>query len=100
ARADDAVANEHLALRLGAHAGDPLVVRVEEPSYVSRDAPLSGRADTSTAFRVRLRAIAGEAQFGRFSLQPGQIPPMTLFIPLQALQTQLKRPGRVNTLLV
>jgi hypothetical protein len=43
-----------LALQLGAHAGDALVVRVEEPSYVSRDAPLSGRADTSTAFRVRL----------------------------------------------
>ena len=32
--------------------------------YISRDAPLSGRADTSTAFRVQLRAIAGEAQFG------------------------------------
>jgi putative ABC transport system permease protein len=98
--ADDVAANERLALHLGAHVGDALVVRVEEPSYVSRDAPLSGRADTSTAFRVRLRAIAGEAQFGRFSLQPSQIPPMTLFMPLQALQRQLKRPGRVNTLLV
>ena len=100
AGADDAAANEQLALQLGAHAGDALVVRVEEPSYVSRDAPLSGSADKSTAFRVRLRAIAGEAQFGRFSLQPSQIPPMTLFIPLKALQTELKRPDRVNTLLV
>ena len=100
ASAEDAAANQRLALQLGAHAGDALVVRVEEPSYVSRDAPLSGRPDTSTAFRVRLRAIAGEAQFGRFSLQPSQIPPMTLFVPLHALQTQLKRPGRVNTLLV
>ena len=100
AGADDAVANEQLVLQLGAHAGDALVVRVEEPSYVSRDAPLSGSADKSTAFRVRLRAIAGEAQFGRFSLQPSQIPPMTLFIPLKALQTELKRPDRVNTLLV
>jgi putative ABC transport system permease protein len=100
ARNDDAVANEQLALQLGAHVGDALVVRVEEPSYVSRDAPLSGRTDTSTAFRVQLRAIAGEAQFGSFSLQPSQIPPMTLFVPLQALQTELKRPGRVNMLLV
>jgi putative ABC transport system permease protein len=98
--ADDVAANERLAIHLGAHVGDTLVVRVEEPSYVSRDAPLSGRADTSTAFRVRLRAIAGETQFGRFSLQPSQVPPMTLFMPLQALQTQLKRPDRVNTLLV
>ena len=100
ASADDAATNERLALQLGAHAGEVLVVRVEEPSYLSRDAPLSGRADTSTAFRVRLRAIAGEGQFGRFSLQPGQIPPMTLFMPLQALQKHMGRPGRVNTLLV
>ncbi len=100
AGAGDAAANEQLALQLGAQAGDTLVVRVEEPSYISRDAPLSGRSDTSTAFRVQLRAIAGEAQSGRFSLQPSQISPMTLFMPLQALQGQLKRAGGVNTLLV
>jgi putative ABC transport system permease protein len=94
------VANEQLSLQLGARPGDALVVRVEEPAYLSRDAPLSGRADTSTAFRVRLGAITGEAQFGRFSLQPSQIPPMTLFMPLQALQKHVERPGQVNTLLV
>ena len=53
AHADDAVANEQLALQLNVHADDTLVVRVEEPSHLSRDAPLSGRADTSTAFRSK-----------------------------------------------
>ena len=100
ARGDDVVANEQLALQLGARAGDTLVIRVEEPADLSRDAPLSGRADVSTAFRVHLREIIGEAQFGRFSLQPSQIPPMTVFMPLQALQKHVERPGRVNTLLV
>jgi putative ABC transport system permease protein len=100
ANADDAVANEQLALQLSARTGDTLVVRVEEPSDLSLDAPLSGRADRSTAFRVGLRAINGESQFGRFSLQASQIPPMTLFMPLQALQKHLERPGRVNTLLI
>ena len=97
---DDAVANEQLALQLGARAGDVLIVRVEEPSDLSRDAPLSGRADASTAFRIHLREIIGEGQFGRFSLQPSQIPPTTLFMPLQTLQKHLNRPGRVNILLV
>ncbi len=100
ASAEDTAANEQLTLQLGAQLGDTLVVRVEEPSYVSRDAPLSGSSDTSNAFRVQLRAIAGEAQSGRFSLQPSQIPPLTLFMPLPALQAQLKRADRVNTLLV
>ena len=99
-RDDDAVANEQLALQLGARAGDALVVRVEEPSDLSRDAPLSGPADASTAFRVHLREIIGEDQFGRFSLQPSQIPPTTLFMPLQTLQKHVKRPGRANILLV
>jgi putative ABC transport system permease protein len=100
ARQDDAIANEQLALQLGARAGDALVVRIEEPSDLPRDAPLSGRADASTAFRANLREIIGEAQFGRFGLQASQIPPMTLFVPLQVLQKQVERPGRVNTLLV
>jgi len=97
---DEAVANGQLADRLGTQVGETLVVRVEEPSYVSRDAPLSGRSEASSAFRVRLRATADEAHFGRFSLQPGQISPMTLFVPLSALQARLERPARANVVLV
>jgi putative ABC transport system permease protein len=100
AGAGDAVANERLAAQLGVQPGATLVIRTEEPSYVSHDAPLSGQANTSSAFNARFRAVAGDAQFGRFSLQANQVPPLTVFVPLKTLQQQLKRPTRANALLV
>ncbi|TAN36005.1 MAG: ABC transporter permease [Verrucomicrobia bacterium] len=98
-RADEAVINGSLAAQLGIRVGDSLVVRVEEPSLISRDAPLSGRSDAAVAVRVKVRAIAEESDFGRFGLQANQVPPLSVFIPLSTLQTQLKRAGQANVLL-
>ena len=91
--------NARLAEQLGVRVGDMIVVRVEEPALVSRDAPLSGRSDASVALRVRITAVAGDNEFGRFSLQANQVPPHTVFVPLALLQEQLKHAGQANTLL-
>ena len=91
--------NARLAEQLGARVGDILVVRVEQPALVSRDAPLSGRSDASVALRVRVSVIAGDDAFGRFSLQANQVPPRNVFMPLATLQEQLKHNGQANMLL-
>lgn len=91
--------SKRLAEQLGVKVGDMIVVRVEQPASVSRDAPLSGRSDASVAMRIRVTAIAGDAEFGRFSLRANQVPPNTVFIPLAALQEQLKHPRQANLLL-
>jgi ABC-type lipoprotein release transport system permease subunit len=97
---DGFVLNKRLATQLGAKVGDDIVVRVEPPSWVPRDAPLSGKADKTVAIRGRVSAIAGGRDFGRFSLQANQVPPYTVFVPLAVLQKELKRVGQVNVLLV
>lgn len=91
--------NARLAEQLGARVGDTIVVRVEEPALVPRDAPLSGLSDASVALRLRITAIAGDDEFGRFSLQANQVPPNTVFVPLALLQEQLKHAGQANMLL-
>ena len=96
---DGFVLNERLATQLDAKVGDDVVVRVEPPSWVPRDAPLSGKADKTVAIRGRVSAIAGDRDFGRFSLQANQVPPYTVFVPLALLQKELKRVGQVNMLL-
>ena len=93
------VVNERLAAQLGVRGGDTFVVRVEQPALISRDAPLSGRSDATVALRVRVAAIAGDNEFGRFSLRAEQVPPLTVFVPLTLLQAELNRPGKANTLL-
>jgi len=94
-----AAVNARLAEQLGVRVGDMIVVRVEQPALVSRDAPLSGRSDASVALRVRVTAIAGDREFGRFSLQANQVPPHTVFLPLAMLQKQINHAGHANMLL-
>ena len=91
--------NARLAEQLGVRVGDTIVVRVEEPALVPRDAPLSGLSDSSVALRVRITTIANDDEFGRFSLRANQVPPNTVFLPLAVLQEQLKHAGQANMLL-
>ena len=94
------VVNERLAVQLGVRVGDTIVVRVEQPALLSRDATLSGKSDATVALRVPVAAIAGDSEFGRFSLHAEQVSPRTVFVPLALLQQELKRPGQANALLV
>jgi putative ABC transport system permease protein len=92
--------NEPLARRLGAHVGDDLLLRVERPSLLSRDAPLSSLEESTVTLRLSVAAIATDAGFGRFSLEANQVPPATAFVPLELLQRRIRLPGRANVLLV
>ena len=94
----DVAVNARLAEQLGVRVCDTIVVRVEQPSLVSRDAPLSGRSDEPVALRVRVTAIVGDDEFGRFSLHANQVPPHTVFVPLAMLQELLHHAGQANTL--
>jgi ABC-type antimicrobial peptide transport system permease subunit len=76
------------------------VLRVEKPSALSRDAPLSTVEESSVALRVRVAAIATNAQFGAFSLASTQLAANNAFVPLSLLQRAIGLPKRVNTLLV
>ncbi len=94
------VLNEPLAERLGIGAGDEVVLRIGKPGLMPRDVPLTPDSDLSMAFRLVVRAVAGESGFGRFSLQANQIAPLNAFVPLQWLQESLGRGTQANMLLV
>ena len=98
-QAGDVVVSGALAQRLGVEVGESVVVRVEKPSAFSKDAPLSGEEDGIEALRARVVAIAEDSRFGRFALQAGQVPPATVFLPLEQLQQRLGVEGRANLML-
>jgi len=97
---DAVVLNDRLAAQLGVRPGDDVVIRVEEPSVLPRDAPLSTDTDSSVALRLTVAAIAADADFGRFSLQANQVPPYNAFLPLARLQGEVKQAARANLLLI
>ncbi|MDB6067823.1 MAG: hypothetical protein JWR26_4031, partial [Pedosphaera sp.] len=96
---DAVVLNEPLAEQLKAKVGDTILLRVQKPSLLSRDAPISSQEDSSVALRLKLQAIVSDAQFGRFSLQANQVAPFNAFVSLALLQEKIAQPGRANLLL-
>lgn len=91
--------NEPLARKLGVKAGDTILVRLERPGAISRDAPLSGGTNEDVTLRRTIAAVVSAEDFGTFQLTASQLPPDTVFVNLADLQTQLEMDGRVNALL-
>ena len=94
------VLNKPLAAKLGVGVGDEVVLRIEKPSLMPRDVPLTPDSGLSIAFRLVVKAVAGQSDFGRFSLQANQIAQLNAFVPLQWLQEKLDRSAQANTLLI
>ena len=91
--------NEPLAGQLHAEVGDTVLVRVQKPSQLSRDAPLTPQEDSSVAMRLRVGRIVGDWGFGRFSLQANQVAPMSAFINRNELGLRIGLTNRANLLL-
>ncbi len=91
--------NESLGNRIQAKVDETLIVRVELPGALSKDAPLSGESEQTTPFTVSVSDVLGPEQFGLYSLRAEQVPPSTVFVKLARLQQFLEQPGRANLIL-
>ena len=92
--------NGPLADHLGVKPGQQVLLRIDKPSALPRDAPLVRTSDASISLRLEVAAIMDDARFGRFSLRAEQTAPFNAFVPLEWLQQQLDLPGKANLLLV
>ena len=90
-----------LALQLGASTGDEVALRVEQPSLLPRDAPLSSRKDRLyRRAALTVSAVVGDEALGRFSLRAEQVAPFNAFVDLAWLQETVGLGRGVNLLLV
>lgn len=92
--------NQRMADNLGVDIGDVVLLRIERPSILSRDAPLSTASDQTIPYRMTVRAVLDDAQMGRFDLRANQIPPNNAFVSLEWLQGRAELYERANMLLV
>ncbi len=96
---DSLALNARAAAQLGVKVGETVILRVEKPGFFSKDAPLSGEENEVVAIRAPVARIIPDKAFGRFSLQASQVPPSSVFLPLEFLQQRLSFTGRANLLL-
>jgi ABC-type antimicrobial peptide transport system permease subunit len=97
---ESVIINDLLAEQLRLKIGDELLLRMEQPDVLSRDAPLSSVEDSSLAFRLNISAIYADANFGHFSLRANQAIPFNIFVDKRTLQEKLDLVGRSNLMLV
>ena len=92
--------NTSMAEQLKAKVGDTILLRVQKPSLLSRDATISPQQDSSSAFRVTVAAVLSADELGDFSLRANQVPPFNVFVRLEFLQSKLGLERKANLLLV
>ncbi|MDP8242845.1 MAG: ABC transporter permease [Candidatus Hinthialibacter antarcticus] len=92
--------NQRMAQNLGVSVGDVVLLRIEKPSILSRDAPLSTASDQTIPYRMTVRTVLSDSQMGRFDLRANQIPPHNAFVSLKWLQERAELYDRANMLLV
>jgi hypothetical protein len=74
--------NERLHKLLKVSDQGRIILRIEEPSLFSRDAPLSGERDNKfVSFNGKLTGPVSADGFGHFGIQGNQREPLTLFVP-------------------
>ncbi|GEP45278.1 FtsX-like permease family protein [Brevifollis gellanilyticus] len=95
----EVLVNEPLARKLSIKGGDTVIVRLERPSAISRDAPLSGSTNQDVSLRRQVAGIVSPEDFGAFQLIASQITPDTVFVGLEDLQNQIEMDGKVNAAL-
>ena len=96
---DTAIINIALARAAGLKVGDEVILSVEKPTLLSRDAPLATIDDAVVTFRVKVGRILKDSELGRFGLAANQLAPRNIFVDLTMLQKQVGLVGRINMLL-
>ncbi|MDZ4656659.1 MAG: ABC transporter permease [Bythopirellula sp.] len=96
---DNAIITQAIADELHAEVGDEVLLRVAVPSNIPADSTLGEKADATTVRRLTIAAILNKG-IARFSLQPTQLEPRNVFVPLATLQRLLDIPGKANVIAV
>jgi ABC-type lipoprotein release transport system permease subunit len=92
--------NQHLAKRMGLQAGDDIVIRVQKPLQLPANIPLANRESLYVSRRVKVETIIDDFEGGRFALNPQQVAPGSIFMPLDMLADLLGQETSANLLLL
>ncbi len=94
------VLNTHLAERLSVRPGDELVFRFEKANTFPLGISFTSTSDQFFSRRLTIDKIIDDDQFGRFGLEPTQIAPNTVFLPLKTLGEYIDAERQCNLILI
>ncbi len=84
------VLNRATSGRLGVKTGDEVLLLVTRPGRLPQEMSLLSAEDNTAALHLKVKAVVGNQDFGRFELQANQASPYNVYIQLAWLNTRLK----------
>jgi putative ABC transport system permease protein len=96
---DSVILNEALAQQLQVKEGDEVILRVQKPTALSREAVISPQSDAVASLRLKVYAVTKPDELGNLSLKQNQIPPFNAFLDLEVLNRALGHGDKVNLML-
>jgi putative ABC transport system permease protein len=97
---NETVISKNLAVRLNVKVGEELLVRVESATLIPVNAPFAREPAPTVALRLTVKAIAIDAQLGRFNLGNDQSNAFNVFVSSSFLNRKLDLAGLSNTILI
>ena len=98
--ADEVIISENMAERLEVGAGDFIMLRIRKASVMPMNTPFVSAIHTTVPARVRVKAIAGVPELGRFNLKISQTAPFNIFISLDHLNRVMDLEDKANIILI
>ncbi len=96
---DETAISQAISDELDAYLGEEAILRVSVPNNIPADSTLGEKSDNTATRRVKIMYRLNRG-ISRFSLQPTQLEPRNVFVPLDTLQRLLKIPGKANVIAV
>jgi putative ABC transport system permease protein len=96
----EVIISENMARRLNLQAGDFFRLRMKRTGLIPMNTPLVSDADQTVSRRVRVAAVAGDGDYGRFNLQVSQTAPFNVFADIGWLNMVMGLEGMANILFI
>jgi putative ABC transport system permease protein len=97
---DEVIISQNLATRLGVKVGDEILFRIRKASLIPLNTPFVSDEANTVPVRLKVKAVAGNTQMGRFNLRISQTPPFNAFVSLRMLNNLMGLKDKANVLLL
>lgn len=96
---DEIYVSLNVAQQLQLNEESEVLLKINSASLIPVNAPFAQEQNATVSFRVKVKAILHDDEFGRFSLSSNQKAPHNIFINKKTLQSKLKLDSKSNLIL-
>ena len=96
---NEAIISQNLAEHLNLDQGDEFILRIKKASLIPLNAPFVSDEEFVVSTRLKVSAIAGDEQGGRFNLRISQTSPYNVFVSLSMVNRLMELNEKANLIL-